>query len=71
MALGAGVMTAVLLAGAWIAVSYTVLIGLWVIMGFGYSLTITPAGRELRPSSTAQDRPALSRPSSPRPTPTG
>lgn len=59
MVLGAGVMTAVLLAGAWIAVSYAVLIGLWVIMGFGYSLTITPAGRALRRSSTAQDRPAL------------
>ncbi len=28
-------------------------------MGFGYSLTITPAGRALRRSSTAQDRPAL------------
>ena len=59
MVLGAGVMTAVLLAGAWVAVSYPVLIGLWVIMGFGYSLTITPAGRALRRSSTAQDRPAL------------
>ncbi len=59
MVLGAGVMTAVLLAGAWIAVSYAVLIGLWVIMGFGYSLTITPAGRALRRSSSAQDRPAL------------
>jgi MFS family permease len=59
MVLGAGVMTTVLLAGAWVAVSYPVLIGLWVIMGFGYSLTITPAGRALRRSSTAQDRPAL------------
>ncbi len=39
--------------------SYPVLIGLWLIMGFGYSLTITPAGRALRRSSTAQDRPAL------------
>ncbi|MDM8353501.1 MFS transporter [Brevundimonas staleyi] len=59
MVLGAGVMTTVLLAGAWVAVRYPVLIGLWVIMGFGYSLTITPAGRALRRSSTAQDRPAL------------
>jgi len=32
---------------------------LWVIMGFGYSLTITPAGRALRRSSNAGDRPAL------------
>lgn len=59
MVLGAGVMTTVLLAGAWVAVSYPILIGLWVVMGFGYSLTITPAGRALRRSSTAQDRPAL------------
>ncbi|MDP1914342.1 MFS transporter [Brevundimonas sp.] len=59
MVMGAGLMTAALLAGPWIAVSYPALLALWVIMGFGYSLTITPAGRALRRSSTAQDRPAL------------
>ena len=52
-------MTCVLLAGAMIARSYPILIGLWIVMGFGYSLTITPAGRALRRSSSAGDRPAL------------
>ena len=32
---------------------------LWAVMGVGYSLTLTPAGRTLRRSSNAQDRPAL------------
>lgn len=59
MVLGAATMTGVLLAGAWLAVSYVALLALWVIMGFGYSLTITPAGRGLRRSSNAEDRPAL------------
>ncbi|HVL41328.1 MAG TPA: MFS transporter, partial [Brevundimonas sp.] len=59
MVLGAATMTGVLLAGAWLAVSYVALLALWVIMGFGYSLTITPAGRALRRSSNAGDRPAL------------
>ncbi len=59
MAMGAGLMTLVLLSGPWVAVSYPGLIGLWVVMGFGYSLTITPAGRALRRSSNAGDRPAL------------
>ena len=59
MLMGAGIMTCVLLAGAMIARSYPILIGLWIVMGFGYSLTITPAGRALRRSSSAGDRPAL------------
>lgn len=59
MVAGALLMTAVLIAGALFARSYPVLITLWIIMGFGYSLTITPAGRALRRSSTAGERPAL------------
>jgi MFS family permease len=59
MVLGAAVMTAVLFAGPWLAVSYPALLAMWVVMGFGYSLTITPAGRALRRSSTPDDRPAL------------
>jgi predicted MFS family arabinose efflux permease len=47
------------MAGPWIAVSYPALLALWVAMGFGYSLTITPAGRALRRSSNAADRPSL------------
>lgn len=56
---GAVIMTGVLLAGAFVANSYPVLLALWAIMGVGYSLTLTPAGRALRRSSNAQDRPAL------------
>ena len=59
MVLGAGTMTVVLLSGPWLAVSYPALLALWVVMGFGYSLTITPAGRALRRSSGPADRPAL------------
>ena len=56
---GAVLMTAVLLAGSVLATSYVALLVLWAIMGVGYSLTLTPAGRALRRSSNAQDRPAL------------
>lgn len=59
MASGAVLMTGVLAVGAFAAVSYPALIVLWIIMGFGYSLTITPAGRALRRSAEAVDRPAL------------
>lgn len=59
MVLGAGLMTAVLAAGAIVADTYPILIGLWIAMGFGYSLTITPAGRALRRSAAPEDRPAL------------
>lgn len=56
---GAVVMTIGLLAGPWVGISYAGLIGLWVFMGFGYSLTLTPVGRALRRSSTPEDRLAL------------
>lgn len=59
MAMGAALMMLVLLSGPWVAVSYAALIGLWTVMGFGYSLTVTPAGRALRRSSNASDRPSL------------
>ncbi len=59
MIAGAAVMTGVLLLGAFVAKSYPILLGLWIVMGFGYSLTITPAGRALRRSSTSEDRPSL------------
>ncbi|HAF80437.1 MAG TPA: MFS transporter [Brevundimonas sp.] len=59
MIAGAAVMTGVLLLGAFAATTYAILIGLWIVMGFGYSLTITPAGRALRRSSTGADRPSL------------
>nr|WP_194247915.1 MFS transporter [Caulobacter sp. RHG1] len=59
MVCGAVLMTAVLLAGAFVAKSYPALLALWLVTGFGYSLTLTPAGRALRRSATAADRPAL------------
>ena len=59
MVAGAFLMTGVLLAGAFTAKSYPALLALWLVMGFGYSLTLTPAGRALRRSASAADRPAL------------
>lgn len=59
MVAGAAMMTTTLVAGAMFASSYAVLLVLWLAMGFGYSLTITPAGRALRRSSSGQDRPSL------------
>ncbi len=56
---GAVIMTGVLLAGSVLATDYVALLGLWTVMGVGYSLTLTPAGRALRRSSNARDRPAL------------
>jgi len=59
MVTGAFLMTGVLLTGAFVAKSYPILLVLWLVMGFGYSLTLTPAGRALRRSSNSADRPAL------------
>ena len=56
---GAAIMTLVLLGGSVLATTYVALLILWAVMGVGYSLTLTPAGRALRRSSNAQDRPAL------------
>ena len=35
------------------------LLGLWLVLGFGYSLTQTPSGRLLRKSAQAEDRPSI------------
>ncbi len=59
MLAGAGVMTTALLAGPLLAASYPGLLALWIVTGFGYSLTITPSGRTLRRSAHPDDRPAL------------
>lgn len=59
MVTGAAMMTVTLVLGALFARSYGVLLALWLVMGFGYSLTITPAGRALRRSSNNTDRPSL------------
>lgn len=58
MLIGAGILVATMLAGAALP-GYGVLLGLWVIIGVGYSVTQTPAGRLIRRSSNPEDRPAL------------
>ena len=59
MLAGAGVLAGGLLAGALIAPGYPVLLALWLLLGFGYSMTQTPSGRLLRRSAHPEDRPAL------------
>ncbi|MEM8537980.1 MAG: MFS transporter [Pseudomonadota bacterium] len=39
-------------------VSLPILTGLWVLTGFGYSMTLTPSGRLLTRSAKPEDRPA-------------
>ena len=56
---GAGLLAAGLLAGSVAALSYAALLPLWFVLGVGYSLAQTPAGRLLRRSALAVDRPAL------------
>lgn len=56
---GALVMALTLTSSAMAASSYMLLIAHWIVLGAGYSLTMTPIGRVLRRSSSAEDRPAL------------
>lgn len=58
MLAGAGVLVTGTAAGVLVD-SMTLLLPLWVVIGFGYSLTQTPGGRLLRRSVHAEDRPAL------------
>lgn len=39
--------------------SFTLLLPLWFVIGFGYSVAQTPSGRLLRRSAQAEDRPAI------------
>lgn len=39
--------------------SWAYLLGAWVLVGFGYSIVLTPSGRILRRSSNLEDRTAL------------
>ncbi|MDO8719642.1 MAG: MFS transporter [Polaromonas sp.] len=59
MLTGAALIAAALLAGGVVPTSFELLVGLWFIMGMGYSLAQTPSGRLLRKSSGPEDRPAL------------
>jgi MFS family permease len=56
---GAMLMSASLIVGSVLVRDYPTLLGLWALLGVGYSLTLTPVGRVLRRSSQAEDRPAL------------
>lgn len=57
--IGGAVLLAAGLAAATTLPGFAVAAGLWVILGVGSSLVQTPAGRLLRRSSRAEDRPAL------------
>ena len=59
VATGGVIMTLVLVAGSMLATRYPVLLGLWLVLGAGYGMTLVPIGRVLRRSSAAEDRPAL------------
>ena len=58
MLIGAVLLTIGTPLGYWVT-SLPLLIGLWLLLGFGYSLTQTPSGRLLRKSAQAEDRPAI------------
>jgi len=59
MLAGGVVLTGGLLLSASIAPGYERLLAIWLLLGFGYSMTQTPSGRLLRRSSNSEDRPAL------------
>ena len=59
MLAGAALIAAALLVGGVVPNGFYWLLGLWLLVGVGYSLAQTPSGRLLRRSSHAEDRPAL------------
>jgi len=56
---GGGGSAIVLAAGSLWADTYLAVLVLWVMLGIGYSLTLTPVGRVLRRSAHGDERPAL------------
>ena len=59
MLFGGGLIAVGLLLGYAVATRYAWLLPLWFVLGLGYSMAQTPAGRLLRRSSHEEDRPAL------------
>ena len=59
MLAGAVVIALTLFAGVAAPSSYALLLGLWFVMGLGYSLAQTPSGRLLKRSAREEDRPAV------------
>lgn len=55
---GAAILIAGLLTTAFVS-NYATLLGVWLLIGLGYSIVQTPSGRLLRRSAHAEDRPAL------------
>ncbi len=58
-AYGAGSMVAALAVLGLLVPSWSMLLPLWMLLGFGNGLVLTPSGRLLRRSAHAGDRPAL------------
>jgi H+ antiporter protein len=58
MLAGASMLVLGLVCGAALS-TYALLLALWLVLGFGYSIAQTPSGRLLRRSSHPEDRPAL------------
>lgn len=54
-----GVMMALSLYLGWLGPSFMGLVGLWLLLGAGASLVMTPTGRLLKRSCQSEDRPAL------------
>ncbi|HAA44909.1 MAG: major facilitator transporter [Halomonas sp. 54_146] len=54
-----GVIMALSLYLGWLGPSFAGLIGLWLLLGAGASMVMTPTGRLLKRSCQAEDRPAL------------
>ncbi|HDZ48216.1 hypothetical protein LCGC14_0026830 [marine sediment metagenome] len=54
-----GVMMALSLYLGWLGPSFAELVGLWLLLGAGASLVMTPTGRLLKRSCQPEDRPAL------------
>ncbi len=56
---GALLLTALMVAQAFITPDWTTFLILWLLTGIGYSTTLTPQGRLLRRSAHSDDRPAV------------
>lgn len=59
MLAGAFLLCGGLFAGPLARTNYATLVGLWLLLGIGYSLVQTPSGRLVRRSAREEDRPAL------------
>lgn len=56
---GAALLTILMALQGAIVPNWSMFLGLWMLMGLGYSATLTPQGRLIRRSAHADDRPAV------------